>query len=86
MKFLAIPTDHIPQWTKYNVPTYALGYFSNDGSYLLIDDAHPVSTYEKWLGPNKDILQELLSKSIRYSKEEIEVLLMDSTSIWYKGG
>ncbi len=34
--FLALDTSLIPQATKDNVPTYTKGYFSNNGSRLLI--------------------------------------------------
>lgn len=83
--YLAIPVAVIPDWTKKNVPTYPLGLFSNDGAYMLIDNAHPVSTYERWLGPNIALLDSIIAASTVYSHEEINALKLDQNSIWYAG-
>lgn len=82
--YLAIPVSVIPQWTKDNIPTYPYGYFSNNNSYMLIDNAHPESTYFKWLGPNANLLPDILNASIVYSQEEINQLKEDPLSIWYR--
>lgn len=82
--YLAIPVSVIPQWTKDNIPTYPLGYFSNDNAYMLIDNAHPVVTYQKWLGPNFDQLGNIISSSTIYTHEQMQELRADPLSIWYK--
>lgn len=82
-KFLMIPVSVIPQWTKDNVPTYGAGMFSNDGQFMLIDDAHPETTYLRWLGPNADQLPAVLAAATRVTKSEFEQLLADPLSSWY---
>ena len=84
--YLAIPVEIIPQWTKDNIPTYPLGRFSNDGEYMLIDDAHPLTTYQKWLGPNFSELESIISQSVRLSEPEILELINDPTSLWCANG
>lgn len=83
--YLAIPVSVIPDWTKQNIPTYPLGLFSNDGAYMLIDNAHPISTYEKWLGPNIALLDSIIAASTVYSHDDISTLKSDVNSIWFKG-
>jgi len=83
--YLAIPVSIIPDWTKRNVPTYPLGRFSNDGSCMLIDNAHPVSTYERWLGPNIGLLDSIIAASTLLTHDEVVSLSLDSNSIWYGG-
>lgn len=86
--FLIIETALIPQWTRDNVPGYAYGCFSNDGKYILIDNAHPLSTYYTWLGQSPDvdnILQQLLLDSTAISEQEILDFRKDPASIWYFG-
>lgn len=82
--YLAIPVEIIPDWTKQNVPTYSLGRFSNDGAYMLIDNAHPISTYEKWLGPNIGLLDSIIAASYSLAQEEFAALALDPQSIWYE--
>jgi len=83
--YLAIPVAVIPDWTKQNIPTYPLGLFSNDGAYMLIDNAHPLSTYEKWLGPNIALLDSIIAASTVYSHDEINELKLQPDSIWFRG-
>jgi hypothetical protein len=84
--FLIIPTSIIPEWTKKNVPTYHLGRFSNDGAFMLIDDAHPATTYAKWLGPNIAELDTIMDASSPVTAEQINILSLDPSSIWFSGG
>jgi hypothetical protein len=83
--YLAIPVEIIPDWTKQNVPTYPLGRFSNDGAYMLIDNAHPISTYERWLGPNIGLLDSIIAASEVLTHDEIIALSNDPQSIWFGG-
>lgn len=83
--YLAIPTSVIPEWTKQNIVTYPLGRFSNDTQFMLIDNAHPIGTYEKWLGPNFHLLESIVDASTVYTHEEILALSQDPESIWYGG-
>lgn len=84
-KFIVIPTAVIPQWTKDNVPTYSLGCFSNDGGLMLIDDAHTIDTYQKWLGPNFNLLDSIMAASQKVTAEELASLRSDPQSVWYVG-
>lgn len=84
--FLMIPVSVIPQWTKDNVPTYSAGMFSNDGQFMLIDDAHPETTYLRWLGPNADQLPAVLAASTSITVLEIKQMSADPQSIWFTGG
>lgn len=81
--FLAIPVSIIPDWTKQNVPTYSMGYFSNDGSLMLIDNAHTEGTYKRWLGPNFNQLPNIIANSTELSYEQLLQLQNDNNSIWY---
>lgn len=87
--FLSIPVSAIPEETKNNMPTYDKGYFSNDGSQLLIDDAHPDETFAKWLGMISDEqgcaekIAYIRSLSTPYSKEQFQEELNNPESIWY---
>lgn len=83
--FLILPVSAVPEWTKQNVPTYPLARFSNDGQYLLLDDAHTPSTYARWLGPNVDQLDAVMSAAVRVTAEEIRQLTIDPASIWFGG-
>ncbi len=83
--YLAIPVSIIPEWTKQNVPTYPLGRFSNDGQYMLIDNAHPLGTYERWLGPNIGLLDSIIAASTLLTHDEVVSLSADSGSIWHGG-
>lgn len=81
--FLVVPLSLVPEWTKQNVPNFDMAVRSNDGLYLLIDNAHPESTYLKWLGPNKDTLLSMLQASTVVSYEELVQLRTDPDSIWF---
>ena len=81
--FLAIPVNIIPEWTKQNVPTYGMGYFSNDNQFMLIDNAHTDVTYARWLGPNFDQLPNIIANSTELAYEQLLQLQNDSDSIWY---
>lgn len=81
--FLMIPTALIPQWTKDNVPNYSLGLFSNDNSMMMIDDAHPVSTYQKWLGPNFHMYDQFRAMCQVVTAEEFKAMRADPLSVWY---
>jgi hypothetical protein len=83
--FLIIPLDQVPDWTKENVPSFWLGRFSNDNRYMVIDNAHPDVVYEKWLGPNKDILPALKASCTVLTKEEFLQVTLDPESEWYAG-
>lgn len=52
---------------------------------MLIDNAHPVSTYEKWLGPNIAQLDSIIAASTVYSHDEINALKLQPDSIWFRG-
>ena len=90
--FLALDTDLIPQETKDNVPSYPAGYFSNEGSRLLIDGynedgelVHPQSTFDAWLqwSDNPQEIQEsILSSATEYTKEEFKAEKIKPGSIW----
>lgn len=84
--FLILPVSAVPEWTKQNVATYPLARFSNDGQFMLLDDAHPETTYRKWLGPNADQLDAVMSAATSVTNEEFKALEGDSESIWYSGG
>lgn len=81
--FLVVPTALIPEWTKQNVPFYDLAVFSNDGRFLLMDDAHPVTTYQKWLGPNFHLFDSLLAASEVVTAEQFKAMRDDPASVWY---
>lgn len=81
--FLILPVAVIPEWTKQNVPTYPLGSFSNDGAEMLIDDAHPISTYQKWLGPNFHLLDSIMAASVKVTGDELKAMRADPQSAWY---
>jgi hypothetical protein len=83
--FLILPVSAVPEWTKQNVPTYPLARFSNDGQFMLLDDAHPETTYRKWLGPNADQLDAVMSAAVRVTAEEFNILENDPGSIWSGG-
>lgn len=82
-KFLIISVSLIPEWTKTNVPTYPFGRFSTNGEFLLLDDAHPESTYLKWLGPNADQLPIILQSAVTVTRDEFRQMLIDPQSVWY---
>ena len=80
--FLIIPTSIIPEWTKKNVPTYHMGRFSNDGAFMLIDDAHPEATYRKWLGPNIGALDGILAAAVSVTAEDFKALEASQPGLW----
>ena len=81
--FLILPVAVVPEWTKVNVKTYPLSRFSKDGAYMLIDNAHPQSTYTKWLGPHASELEGILKAATPITIEEFSLLTRDPSSIWY---
>lgn len=81
--FLIVPTTLIPEWSKQNTPFYNLAPFSNDGLFILMDDAHPISTYQKWLGPNFDQYEAIMAASVRVTAEEFKAMRDDQQSAWY---
>jgi len=91
--FLSLDMDLIPQSTKDNVPTFHSGLFSNDNSRMLIDGynnkgelVHPQATFDSWLQWSDNpqgIINELLTNSIEYTKDEINLEQEDKNSIWY---
>lgn len=80
--FLILPVSAVPEWTKQNVPTYPLARFSNDGQFILLDDAHPEATYRKWLGPNADQLGAVMSAAVRVTAEEFKALGASRPDLW----
>ena len=84
--FLILPVSAVPEWTKQNVPTYQMARFSNDCQYMLLDDAHPEATYKKWLGPNADQLDAVMSAAVRVTAADFKQLATDAASIWFSGG
>lgn len=81
--FLILPVSAVPEWTKQNVPTYPLARFSNDGQFMLLDDAHPETTYRKWLGPNADQLSAVMSAAVRVTAEEFKIMMVNQQSPWH---
>ena len=91
--FLSLDMDLIPRSTKDNVPTFWLGYFSNDNSRILLDGnnkennlVHRIEALRAWVQWSADpdlIITQLLSTAIEHTKEELEVLKNDTSSIWY---
>lgn len=92
--FLAINVNWIPTATKANIPTYHLGSFSNDDKFLLIDDAHPRSTFESWLQwgvegtstpaiSTDELIDYIIENAVRYTKAEIIAGRQEPQSIWY---
>ena len=84
--FLILPVAAVPEWTKQNVPTYPQSRFSNDGQFMILDDAHPESTYMKWLGPNTAQLGAVMAATVSVTAEEIKKMARDPLSIWFSGG
>ena len=92
--YLALRVDLIPNETKNGVKTFWYGRFNIDKTLMLIDGknengdlVHPQSTLYKWLywSENKDeIIQELLSTAVEYTKDEIAALSADPESEWYE--
>ncbi len=91
--FLSLDMNLIPQSTKDNVPTFWQGLFSNDKSRMLIDGkndkgdlVHPTQVLQAWLqwsdNPDEKI-QQILSTSIEYTREEYLTLKDNANSIWY---
>lgn len=85
-RFLILPVAVVPEWTKQNVPTYPQARFSNDGQYMILDDAHPETTYRKWLGPNADQLSSVMSAAVSVTADEFKELESDTGSVWFSGG
>jgi hypothetical protein len=81
--YLIVPTSIIPEYSKNNVPFYDMGRFSNDGTYLLMDDAHPLTTMQKWLGPNFAMYDEFRAMCQSVTAEEFAAMQNDSSSVWY---
>lgn len=81
--FLVVPLSLVPQWTQQNVPFFDMVMRSNDGLYLLLDNAHPESTFRKWLGPNADTLPSMLASSTIVTHEELLLYRRDPESIWF---
>lgn len=84
--YLIIRTEWVPDWTKQNVPTYPLARFNNDGSKIIIDNAHPVSTFLRWLGqcPDPDgALQFMLMNSEHVTPEKFREMQSDPDSEWF---
>ena len=84
--YLVIKTDWIPEWTKTNVPTYSNARFNKDGTKLLLDNAHPISTFLKWVGNTEEAeeqLQFMLLNSDCISSEELYSLSNNPESEWY---
>ena len=90
--FLSLDTDLIPQSTKDNVPSYPTGYFSNEGSRLLIDGydengklVHPQATFDAWLqwsDKPQEIQDAILSSAIEYTEKEFKAEKIKPDSIW----
>lgn len=81
--FLIVPTALIPEWTKQNVPFYSFAPTSNDGLFILMDDAHPISTYQKWLGPNFDQYESIMAACARVTADEFKAMRANLQSAWY---
>lgn len=92
--FLSLDMNLIPQSTKDNVPNFWLGKLSNNNERLLIDGyndkrelVQPVAILNLWLSwsENKEeIISQLLSSSIEYTKEALQSEYRDMNSIWYQ--
>lgn len=81
--FLVVPLSLVPLWTQQNVPKFDMVVRSNDGLYLLLDNAHPESTFLKWLGPNADTLPSMLAASTIITHDELLLYRQDPNSIWF---
>ena len=91
--FLALKVSDIPAETKLNVPTYSLGYFSNDGTWYLMPGyneerklVHEQTILLDWLQWEPDpatTLQVLLDGASELTKVELDQQRADPTSIWY---
>jgi hypothetical protein len=91
--FLALDMSLIPQSTKDYLPTFWGGRFSNDLSRMLIDGynekgdlVHPDITLKTWLQWSEnpeEIIEQLLSTAISYTKDELLEETKDPNSIWY---
>lgn len=91
--FLSLDMDLIPQSTKDNLPTFYSGSFSNDNSRMLIDGyndkrelVHTKEAFGAWLqwsGNPQEIIAQLLSSAIEYTKKEVSSEQDNINSIWY---
>ena len=84
--YLIIKVEWIPEWTKNNVPTYPLARFNNDGTKMILDNAHPVSTFLRWLGECEDpegTLQFMLQNSEHVTKDKFYSMQNNPLSEWH---
>lgn len=93
--FVAIKVSDIPESTKANITTFGNLPFSNDFSRVLLDGyneqnklVHPDWVLNAWLQwepeeTRADIIDNLLSGAIRYTKEDLEAERRNTESIWY---
>ena len=85
--YLAIRTEWVPEWTKQNISTYSSARFNKDGSKLLLDNAHNVSTFLKWMSGvegAEDILQYMLLNSELITAESFQAFSEDPSNEWYQ--
>lgn len=92
--FLSLDVSLIPKSTKDNVRSFAASLFSNDKSRMIIDGynskgqlVHPIETFNSWLRWSdnpQDIINDLLSSSINYTYEALQIEKADPLSIWYE--
>ena len=91
--FLSLDMVLIPQSTKDNVPTFYKGMFSNDNSRMLIDGrnkngelVHPIQVLKAWTQWSDDpqqVIDDIISASVEYTREQIKAEQVDVNSIWY---
>ena len=84
--YLIIKTEWVPEWTKQNAPTYSLARFNNDGTKMIIDNAHPISTFLKWLGECEDpdgTLQFMLFNSEFVTADNFYLTQSSPLSEWH---
>lgn len=91
--FLSLNMNLIPQDTKDNVPTFWVGFFSNDSSRMLIDGynearelVHPQATFDAWLQWSdnpRETQESILSSAIEYTQEEYQENKINPDSIWF---
>lgn len=91
--YLSLDTSLIPQETKDYVPTYPLGYFSNDGSRLmicgynssgeLVQDSDLLLQWLQWESDPEATKNLIIDSAIEYTLEELNTMKFDIDSIWY---
>ena len=91
--FLSLDMNLIPSATKYNVPNFWQGKFSDDELRMLIPGRdiktglvhsnNSLLSLLQWEPNPQATLDLILRNSIEYTQEQYETLLNDVDSIWY---